>query len=72
MNDIKRIVSWDLKIEVEWEDGITETLNFPEHLARYVDEFLTDIEESRVVRYEEDGWTSDRFEPAKEENHAIT
>ena len=66
MSDIKRIVSLDLKIEIEWEDGITETLNFPEHLAQYVDEFLTDIEESRVVRYADDGWTSDKFEPAKD------
>lgn len=66
MNDIKRIVSWDLKIEIEWEDGITETLNFPEHLAQYVDEFLTEIEESRADRYADDGWTSDKFEPAKD------
>ena len=48
MNDIKRIVSWKLKMDVEWEDGKIEEVDFPEHLAEYVDEYLTEIEEERA------------------------
>ena len=44
----KSIVAWKLKIEVEWDNGETEELDFPEHLAQYVDDYLTEIEEERA------------------------
>jgi hypothetical protein len=48
MSDIKRIVSWKLKMDIEWEDGKIEEIDFPEHLAQYVDDYLTEIEEERA------------------------
>ena len=48
MSDIKRIVSWKLKMDIEWEDGKIEEIDFPEHLAEYVDGYLTEIEEKRA------------------------
>lgn len=48
MSDIKRIVSWKLKMDIEWEDGKIEEIDFPEHLAEYVDDYLTEIEEERA------------------------
>jgi hypothetical protein len=48
MSKAKCIVAWKLKIEVEWDNGEIEELDFPEHLAKYVDEYLTEIEEERV------------------------
>jgi hypothetical protein len=44
----KKIVSWKLKMDIEWEDGKVEEVYFPEHLAEYVDEYLTEIEEERA------------------------
>ena len=48
MSDIKRIVSWKIVMDVEWEDGEKEEIDFPEHLAEYVDEYLSEIEEERA------------------------
>ena len=48
MSDIKRIVSWKLVMDIEWEDGKKEEIDFPEHLAQYVDDYLTEIEEERA------------------------
>jgi len=44
---MKRITSWKLIMDIEWEDGRREVIDFPEHLAEYVDEYLTEIEEER-------------------------
>lgn len=57
MSDIKRIVSWKLKMDIEWEDGEIEEIDFPEHLAEYVDAYLTEIEEERAE--EEDDETNE-------------
>lgn len=48
MSKIKRITSWKLIMDIEWEDGRREVIDFPEHLAEYVDEYLTEIEEERA------------------------
>ena len=48
MSDIKRITAWKIVINVEWEDGEKEEIDFPEHLAQYVDEYLSEIEEERA------------------------
>jgi hypothetical protein len=48
MSDIKRIVSWKLVMDIEWEDGKKEEIDFPEHLAQYVDDYLTEIEKERA------------------------
>ena len=48
MSDIKRITAWKIVINVEWEDGEKEEIDFPEHLAEYVDDYLTEIEEERA------------------------
>ena len=48
MSDIKRIVSWKLVMDIEWEDGKKEEIDFPEHLAQSVDDYLTEIEEERA------------------------
>lgn len=48
MSKIKRITSWKLVMDIEWEDGKTEEVDFPEHLAEYVDGFLTELEEERA------------------------
>jgi hypothetical protein len=48
MSDIKRITSWKLVMDIEWEDGKKEEIDFPERLAQYVDEYLTEIEEERA------------------------
>lgn len=48
MSKAKRIVSWKLKMDIEWEDGKIEEIDFPEHLADYVDAFLTELEEERA------------------------
>jgi hypothetical protein len=50
---MKRITSWKLTMEVEWEDGRTEEIDFPEYLADYVDGYLTELEEER---YKEEKW----------------
>ena len=34
-------------MDIEWEDGRREVIDFPEHLATYVDEYLTELEEER-------------------------
>ena len=47
MSGLKRIVSWKLVMDIEWEDGTKEEIDFPEHLAEYVDGYLTEIEEER-------------------------
>jgi hypothetical protein len=54
MSDIKRITSWKLVLDVEWEDGKKEEIDFPEHLAEYVDGFLTELEEERAKEEEEE------------------
>jgi hypothetical protein len=54
MSDIKRIVSWKLKMDIEWEDGEIEEIDFPEHLAEYVDDYLTEIEEERAKEAEDE------------------
>lgn len=40
-------------MDIEWEDGTREEIDFPEHLADYVDSYLTEIEEKR---YKEEKW----------------
>lgn len=52
MSNIKRITSWKLVMDIEWEDGKTEEVDFPEYLAEYVNEYLTELEEERA---EEEG-----------------
>ena len=39
-------------MDIQWEDGKEEQVDFPEHLADYVDEYLTELEEERA---EEEG-----------------
>ena len=56
MSDIKRIVSWKLKMDIEWEDGKIEEIDFPEHLAQYVDDYLTEIEEERAEEDKTPKW----------------
>jgi hypothetical protein len=52
MSNIKRIVSYKLKMEIEWEDGKVEEIDFPEHMAEYIDSYLTEIEEERAEEEE--------------------
>jgi hypothetical protein len=52
MSNIKRITSWKLVMNIEWEDGKKEEIDFPEHLAEYVDDYLTEIEEERAQEEE--------------------
>ena len=54
MSDIKSIVSWKLKMDIEWDDGEIEEIDFPEYLADYVDAYLTEIEEERAREQEEE------------------
>ena len=43
---MKRVVWWT--IEVEWEDGTREKISdIPNHVAKEVDEYLTQLEESK-------------------------
>jgi len=53
MSNMKKITSWSLKMDIEWEDGTREEIDFPEHLADHVDSYLTEIEEER---YKEEKW----------------
>jgi len=48
MSKAKSIVSWKLKMDIEWDDGEIEEIDFPEYLANYVDAYLTEIEEERA------------------------
>ncbi len=64
MSDIKRIVSWKLVMDIEWEDGKKEEIDFPEYLAQYVDDYLTEIEEER---HQEEKWEKE-LEVRKELN----
>lgn len=34
-------------MDIEWEDGKAEEIDFPEHLTQYVDDYLTELEEER-------------------------
>ena len=52
MSDIKRIVSWKLVMDIEWEDGKKEEIDFPEYLAEYVNDYLTELEEERAEEEE--------------------
>jgi hypothetical protein len=51
---MKRITSWKLVMDIEWEDGKKEEINFPEHLAEYVDDYLTELEEERAEEDDDD------------------
>jgi hypothetical protein len=53
MSKAKSIVSWKLKMDIEWDDGEIEEIDFPEYLAEYVDGYLTEIEEERAREQEE-------------------
>ena len=64
MSDIKRITSWKLVMDIEWEDGKKEEIDFPEHLAQYVDDYLTELEEER---HQEGKWEKE-LEVRKELN----
>jgi hypothetical protein len=54
MSKAKSIVSWKLKMDIEWDDGEIEEIDFPEYLADYVDAYLTEIEEERAREQEEE------------------
>lgn len=47
MSNMKRITSWKIVMDIEWEDGKAEEIDFPEHLTQYVDDYLTELEEER-------------------------
>ena len=64
MSDIKRITSWKLVMDIEWEDGKVEEIDFPEHLTQYVDDYLTELEEER---HREEKWEKE-LEVRKELN----
>lgn len=48
VSNMKRITSWKLVMDIEWEDGKKEEIDFPEHLTQYVDDYLTEIEKERA------------------------
>lgn len=58
MSNIKQkaetIVAWQIKIEVEWNNGEVEELNFPEYLTQYVDDYLTRLEEIKAEEEEDE------------------
>ena len=46
------IVAWKIKIEVEWNNGEVEEMDFPEYLTQYVDDYLTQLEEEKAEENE--------------------
>ena len=54
MSKAKSIVSWKIKMDVEWEDGEIEEIDFPEYLADHVDAFLTELEEIKAEENEDE------------------
>ena len=41
-------------MDIEWQDGKKEEIDFPEHLAQGVDDYLTEIEEERAEENNDD------------------
>ena len=48
------IVAWKIKIEVEWNNGEVEEMDFPEYLTQYVDDYLTQLEEEKAEDNEDE------------------
>ena len=42
------IVSWKITMDIKWDNGEIEEIDFPEYLTQYVDDYLTRLEEEKA------------------------